>query len=74
VQGSDFLAGRRELLVQALMAAGMPGFAGRGLGQQRPCLMGFCAGLVDARPHLLQAALEQEDAMSVTHDWSKDGI
>jgi hypothetical protein len=74
VQGCELLAGRREFLVEALMAAGMPGFAGRGLRQQRPCLTGFRAGLVDARTHLLQAALEQEDAMDVAHDWTKDGI
>jgi hypothetical protein len=36
--------------------------------------MGFCAGLVDARTHLLQAALEQEVAMGVAHNWTKDGI
>jgi hypothetical protein len=52
----------------------MPGFAGRGLGQQRPCLTGFRAGRIDTRTQLLQTALEQEDAMGVAHVWSKDGI
>jgi hypothetical protein len=36
--------------------------------------MGFRARIVDARAHLLQAALEQKGAMGVAHDWTKDGI
>jgi hypothetical protein len=74
VQGADLLAGSRDFLVEALCAAGKPGFAGRSLGQQRSCLAGFRACLIDARTHLLQTALEQEDAMGVAHVWTKDGI
>lgn len=57
------MAGRRKIFVEKLVTARLIGFPGGGLGQALTGPMGFRPGLVHARPHLLQPALEEKDAV-----------
>jgi hypothetical protein len=65
VEQADLFASRRHLFVEQALAASVIGFAGGGLGQERAGPVGFCAGFVHLRAHLLQPTFEKKDAMRV---------
>jgi hypothetical protein len=65
VERADLLAGRRKLFVEKALTASMIGFSGGCLRHERTGPMGFCAGFVHPRAHLLQPAFEEKDTVGV---------